>query len=295
VLQQAGPDRVGGRVQLPQRLLGMPQGVGFVTGALGVERIVLMGRHKERTDLGREFGATDVIAERGEEGLEKVRHPHRAGVRRPQVGLETAFGVGRHGGVVSRVGAPQYADRPMDFGTFMRNITLTGGVAPARAHIERLLPDMLDGTIQPAGFSTAPSASKVPAAVTVALTGVAGPWPHAARNPATAAVATAVPSHPRRHVPARHLHVRSSVPPFDAAARRRVPATEFADGARQRHDRAFRRAGEISFRHFLGGIHRVLLSGPCVTGSRSAGSLRLGLVLGLQQPHEEEVFPAVWI
>lgn len=40
---------------------------------LGAERIILMGRHKTRTDLGLEFGATDVVAERGDEGIEKVR------------------------------------------------------------------------------------------------------------------------------------------------------------------------------------------------------------------------------
>ena len=40
---------------------------------LGAEQIMLMGRHQDRTDLGREFGATDVVAERGEEGVEKVR------------------------------------------------------------------------------------------------------------------------------------------------------------------------------------------------------------------------------
>jgi threonine dehydrogenase-like Zn-dependent dehydrogenase len=55
----------------------------------------------------------------------------------------------RDGGVVSRVGAPQYSDVPMDFGVFLRNVTLTGGVAPARAYIEELLPDVLDGTLQP--------------------------------------------------------------------------------------------------------------------------------------------------
>jgi threonine dehydrogenase-like Zn-dependent dehydrogenase len=37
----------------------------------------------------------------------------------------------------------------MDFGTFFRNVTLTGGVAPARAYIEELLPEVLDGTIRP--------------------------------------------------------------------------------------------------------------------------------------------------
>jgi threonine dehydrogenase-like Zn-dependent dehydrogenase len=123
---------------------------------LGAERIILMGRHKDRTDLGREFGATDVVAERGEEGIERVRELTGGDGTHTVlecVGLkpaiETAFAVVRDGGVVSRVGAPQYPEVPMDFDVFMRNITLTGGVAPARAYIEELLPDVLDGTLQP--------------------------------------------------------------------------------------------------------------------------------------------------
>ncbi|HEV7978600.1 zinc-dependent alcohol dehydrogenase family protein [Amycolatopsis sp.] len=123
---------------------------------LGAERIVLMGRHAARTDLGREFGATDVIAERGEEGVEKLRELTGGDGTHTVLecvglkpALETAFGVVRDGGVVSRVGAPQYAEVPMDFGVFMRNVTLTGGVAPARAYIDELLPDILDGKIEP--------------------------------------------------------------------------------------------------------------------------------------------------
>ena len=123
---------------------------------LGAERIILMGRHKDRTDLGREFGATDVVPERGEEGVEKV-HELTGGDGTHTVlecvglrpAIETAFAVVRDGGVVSRVGAPQYPEVPMDFDVFMRNVTLTGGVAPARAYIEELLPDVLDGTLQP--------------------------------------------------------------------------------------------------------------------------------------------------
>lgn len=123
---------------------------------LGAEQIILMGRHKQRTDLGREFGATDVVPERGEEGVERVRELTGGdGTRavlecvglRPAV--ETAFGVVRDGGVVSRVGAPQYTDVPMGFDVFMRNITFAGGVAPARAYIEELLPDVLEGTVEP--------------------------------------------------------------------------------------------------------------------------------------------------
>lgn len=44
---------------------------------------------------------------------------------------------------------PQYGDVPMDFGVFLRNVTLTGGVAPARAYIEELLPDILEGRVEP--------------------------------------------------------------------------------------------------------------------------------------------------
>jgi threonine dehydrogenase-like Zn-dependent dehydrogenase len=138
---------------------------------LGAEQILLMGRHKDRTDLGRDFGATDVIAERGEEGIERVReltggdgtHTVLECVgTKPAV--ETAFGAARNGGVVSRVGAPQYPDVPMDFGVFMRNITLTGGVAPARAYIDELMPDILAGRIDPGRvFDRTVSLDDVPA------------------------------------------------------------------------------------------------------------------------------------
>ena len=123
---------------------------------LGAERILLMGRHTDRTDLGREFGATDVIAERGAEGVKRVREltggdgTHTVlecvGTRSA---IETSIGVVRDGGVIGRVGAAQYDEVPLGFDTIMRNITVTGGVAPARAYIEQLLPDVLDGTVQP--------------------------------------------------------------------------------------------------------------------------------------------------
>lgn len=123
---------------------------------LGAERIILMGRHKERTDLGREFGATDVVAERGEEGIARVREltggdgTHAVlecvGTREA---IDTSIGVVRDGGVVGRVGAAQYNEVPLGFGTIMRNIGVAGGVAPARAYIEDLLPGVLDGGLQP--------------------------------------------------------------------------------------------------------------------------------------------------
>ncbi|MGW0683432.1 alcohol dehydrogenase catalytic domain-containing protein [Streptomyces sp. NPDC002754] len=124
---------------------------------MGAEQIILMGRHKARTDLGRDFGATDVIAERGEEGIAKVRdltggHGTRAVLE--AVGhmpaYEMAVGAVRPGGVISRVGVPQYEDAPVGFGSlFGKNATLTGGPAPVRAYIERLMPAVLDGTVDP--------------------------------------------------------------------------------------------------------------------------------------------------
>ncbi|MER7792557.1 alcohol dehydrogenase catalytic domain-containing protein [Streptomyces sp. NPDC097640] len=123
---------------------------------LGAEQIVLMGRHTARTDLGRAFGATDVVAERGAEGIEKVRDLTGGGSlivieavgHRPA--YEQAYGVVRPGGTISRVGVPQYEEAPIGFGTlFGPNITLTGGPAPARAYIDELLPDILEGRIEP--------------------------------------------------------------------------------------------------------------------------------------------------
>ncbi|WP_112135744.1 zinc-dependent alcohol dehydrogenase family protein [Glycomyces dulcitolivorans] len=123
---------------------------------MGAEQIILMGRHKTRTDLGREYGATDVVAERGEEGIAKVRElAGGRGVRKvlEAVGhmpaYEQALGVVRDGGTISRVGVPQYAEAQLGWPFFGRNLTLTGGPAPARAYIEPLLPGVLDGSVDP--------------------------------------------------------------------------------------------------------------------------------------------------
>ncbi|GAA2271571.1 zinc-dependent alcohol dehydrogenase family protein [Glycomyces scopariae] len=123
---------------------------------LGAEQIILMGRHQARTDLGREYGATDVVAERGKEGIAKVRDlAGGRGVRKvlEAVGhlpaYDQALGVVRDGGTIARVGVPQYSEAQLGWRFFGRNLTLTGGPAPARAYIEPLLPGVLDGTVNP--------------------------------------------------------------------------------------------------------------------------------------------------
>jgi threonine dehydrogenase-like Zn-dependent dehydrogenase len=123
---------------------------------LGAEQIIIMGRHPDRIALAKEFGATDVVSERGEEAIERVRELTGglgAHCVLECVGYEqstfTALSVARPGGAVGRVGVPQDAKMPAADTTFFSNITIAGGPAPVRAYIDDLLPDVLEGRINP--------------------------------------------------------------------------------------------------------------------------------------------------
>jgi threonine dehydrogenase-like Zn-dependent dehydrogenase len=123
---------------------------------LGAGQIILMGRHADRTGLGARFGATDIVLAPGEEGVEEIRTltgGHGADAVLECVGsmqaLTTSFRAVRDGGVISRVGVPSYTDGPIGMDMIMRNITLTGGVDPARHYIDGILPDVLEGRIEP--------------------------------------------------------------------------------------------------------------------------------------------------
>jgi threonine dehydrogenase-like Zn-dependent dehydrogenase len=123
---------------------------------LGAERIVILGHHPERLALARKFGATDVISERGEAAAERVREltgGHGAECVLECVGLadsfSTALAAVRPGGAIGWVGAPQFEATPETRRRFRANITIAGGPAPTRAFIEELLPDVLEGRIEP--------------------------------------------------------------------------------------------------------------------------------------------------
>ncbi|MDO0915969.1 zinc-dependent alcohol dehydrogenase family protein [Streptomyces sp. DT2A-34] len=124
---------------------------------LGAERIIALGRHQVRTDIARRFGATEVVAERGDAAVEAVRELTRgqgAHAVVEAVGTEqsmrTAVNITRDGGAIGFVGVPHGSGTGLDLGVmFDRNIALRGGVAPVRAYIPQLLPDVLDGTIDP--------------------------------------------------------------------------------------------------------------------------------------------------
>jgi threonine dehydrogenase-like Zn-dependent dehydrogenase len=124
---------------------------------LGADRIIILGRHQGRTDIAQKFGATDVVAERGEAAVAAVRELTRgqgAHAVIEAVGTEqsmsTAVGIARDGGAIGYVGVPHGSGTGLDLGVlFDRNVSLRGGVAPVRAYIPELLPDVLSGAIDP--------------------------------------------------------------------------------------------------------------------------------------------------
>ncbi|MFD8087120.1 zinc-dependent alcohol dehydrogenase family protein [Kitasatospora sp. NPDC059722] len=124
---------------------------------LGAGRIIALGRHEARTAIARKFGATDVVAERGEAAIEAVREltgGTGAHAVLEAVGTEesmrTAISIARDGGAVGYVGVPHGGSAGVDIRQmFDRNVAVVGGVAPARAYIPELLPDVLSGAIDP--------------------------------------------------------------------------------------------------------------------------------------------------
>ena len=123
---------------------------------LGAEQVILLGRHSDRIALARDFGATDIVSERGEEGIQRVRdltgglgaHSVLECVGLGQATV-TALSIARPGGAVGRVGVPQEPTVPDALPVFFKNVTIAGGPAPARAYIEELMPDVLEGRIDP--------------------------------------------------------------------------------------------------------------------------------------------------
>jgi threonine dehydrogenase-like Zn-dependent dehydrogenase len=123
---------------------------------LGAEQIIIMGRHADRIALAKQFGATDVVSERDVAAIERVReltggfgvHSVLECVGTEQA-VATSVAIARAGGAVGRVGVPHYEAVPAGQSTFYRNVSVAGGPAPSRAYIGELLPDVLEGRIEP--------------------------------------------------------------------------------------------------------------------------------------------------
>jgi threonine dehydrogenase-like Zn-dependent dehydrogenase len=122
---------------------------------MGAERIIAMSRHESRQELARVFGATDVIAARGEEGVTRIKDLTQ-GVGADAVlecvgtqeSMKQALGAARPGGYVSYVGVPHGVELDGQ-DLFFRHVRLHGGPAPVRRYLPKLIELITAGTIQP--------------------------------------------------------------------------------------------------------------------------------------------------
>ncbi|CAM3645058.1 zinc-dependent alcohol dehydrogenase family protein [Nocardioides zeicaulis] len=122
---------------------------------LGAERVIAMSRHADRQAIARTFGATDVVAERGKEGGERIAEL-TGGVGADAVlecvgtdeAMKTAFAVARPGSTVGFVGVPHGVELPVRR-MFQKNVGLAGGVAPVRRYLPDLLERVLSNAVDP--------------------------------------------------------------------------------------------------------------------------------------------------
>src|SRR3982750_1274436 len=122
---------------------------------MGAERIIAMSRHESRQQLAREFGATDVVAERGDAGVERVKELTR-GVGADSVlecvgtqeAMQQAIRCTRPGGSVGYVGVPHGVTLD-GADLFFRHVRLLGGPGPVRRYLPELIGLVFDGPINP--------------------------------------------------------------------------------------------------------------------------------------------------
>ncbi|MEI9913931.1 MAG: zinc-dependent alcohol dehydrogenase family protein [Candidatus Saccharibacteria bacterium] len=122
---------------------------------LDAKRIIILSRNPARQKVAKEFGATDIVKERGEEAVKVVMKLTKdLGVNAAlecvgtDESMETAVGVIRPGGMIGAVGVPFYEKFKYQ-SLFWKNAGINGGVAPARQYIPELLEDVLKGRINP--------------------------------------------------------------------------------------------------------------------------------------------------
>ncbi len=123
---------------------------------LGAERVIAMSRHADRQELAHALGATDVVAERGEEGVAKVKEL-LGGIGADAVlecvgtkeSMLQAIDAARPGGRVGYVGVPAGGAELPIRKLFSSNVSVGGGVAPVRGYLPELLADVLAGRIDP--------------------------------------------------------------------------------------------------------------------------------------------------
>ena len=122
---------------------------------LGASQIILMSRHEDRQKMALESGATAVVAERGQEGIAKVREILGGGADAAlecvgtEAAVDQALGVLHNGGRMGFVGVPHYENRAIG-STFGQNTIIGGGPASVTTYDKQvLLKAVLDGDINP--------------------------------------------------------------------------------------------------------------------------------------------------
>lgn len=128
---------------------------GVLAARLGADRIIILGRHQKRLEIARRFGATDVVTSRDQQAIGEVQDMTKGGAESvlecvgSESSMNTAISITRPGGAIGYVGVP-HGSETINLGQmFMSNITLRGGVAPARAYIPELLADVVAGKLDP--------------------------------------------------------------------------------------------------------------------------------------------------
>jgi threonine dehydrogenase-like Zn-dependent dehydrogenase len=122
---------------------------------LGAARIFIIGHQEQRLHLAQTFGATDVIKASDEQAAQAVREQTQGGADAVLecVGTLDAMNLALHmtrpGRAVSCVGFTHISQPPDLTYRLFQNITITGGVAPARAYLPELLQDVLAGKLDP--------------------------------------------------------------------------------------------------------------------------------------------------
>ncbi len=122
---------------------------------LGADRIIIVGRHENRLEIARRFGATDVVTSKDEQAVGEVMEMTKGGA--PSVlecvgtesSMDTAISIARPGGAIGYVGVPHGSETIKLSRMFLSNVTLRGGVAPARHYIPELLADIVAGKLDP--------------------------------------------------------------------------------------------------------------------------------------------------
>ncbi|MDN3205999.1 zinc-binding dehydrogenase [Pediococcus pentosaceus] len=133
-------------------------GLCGVIGAklLGASKIILLSHHEDRAELGKAFGATDIVDTRGDEAIQDVLKLTKENAGADAIlecvgatsAIEQAGQIARPGAVIGRVGVPQ--SEPKSNQLFWKNVGLRGGIASVtKPDKEVLLQAVLDGEINP--------------------------------------------------------------------------------------------------------------------------------------------------